>query len=213
MRIECYDISNIQGTAPVGSMVVMENAQPAKDEYRRFKIRYMPESPDDFAMMREVILRRLRAANEQDEKFTKLPDLMVIDGGKGQLGAALKAMEEADLRLPAIGLAKKQELVFMPGAADPLALALNSPALHLLQRLRDEAHRFALSYHRKLRSKRAVGSVLEEIPGVGPRRRRLLLRTFGSVAAIREASLQALAAVPTMTESMARRVKEYLQET
>ena len=212
MRIECYDISNIQGTAPVGSMVVMENGEAAKDEYRRFRIRFSPESPDDFAMMREVVLRRLRAAAEGDEKFTKLPDLMVIDGGKGQLNAALQAMSEAELSVPAVGLAKRQELIFRPGDPEPLALPPNSRGLMLLRRLRDEAHRFALSYHRKLRAKRAVGSVLEEIPGVGPRRRRLLLRTFGSVAAIRDASIQALAAVPTMTESMARRIKEYLQE-
>jgi len=212
LRIECYDISNTQGTAPAGSMVVMENGEAAKDEYRRFKIRFQPESPDDFAMMREVILRRLRAAQEQDEKFSRLPDLMVIDGGKGQLNAALKAMEEAGLSVPAVGLAKKQELVFRPGEPDPVVLPVNSPGLNLLIQLRDEAHRFALSYHRKLRAKRAVGSALEEIPGIGPRRQRLLLRTFGSVAAIRDATVPALAAVPTMTESMARRVKEYLQE-
>lgn len=212
MRIECYDISNIQGTVPVGSMVVMENGEAAKDEYRRFRIRFNPESPDDFAMMREVILRRLRSAVEGDEKFAKLPDLMVIDGGKGQLNAALQAMSEVELSVPAVGLAKRQELIFRPGDPEPLALPANSRGLMLLRRLRDEAHRFALSYHRKLRAKRAVGSVLEEIPGVGPRRRRLLLRTFGSVAAIRDAPIQALAAVPTMTESMARRIKEYLQE-
>jgi excinuclease ABC subunit C len=212
VRIEAYDISNIQGTAPTGSMVVMENGEAAKDQYRRFRIRMSPEKPDDFAMMREVILRRLRAAVEGDEKFARLPDLMVIDGGKGQLNAALKAMEEIELRVPAVGLAKRQELVFRPGEREPLALPDNSAGLQLLRRLRDEAHRFALSYHRKLRGKRAVGSVLEEIPGVGPRRRRLLLRTFGSVAAIREASIEALAAVPTMTEAMARRVKEHLRE-
>ncbi len=213
MRIECYDISNIQGTAPVGSMVVMDNGELAKDEYRRFKIKFMPESPDDFAMMREVIQRRLRATIEGDERFSKAPDLMVIDGGKGQLNAALEAMEDVRLSYPVVGLAKKQELVFLPGKSDPVALPDNSPGLNLLRRLRDEAHRFALSYHRKLREKRAVGSVLEEIPGVGPRRRRLLLRTFGSVQAIKDSSLQAIASVPTMTESMAKRVKEYLAET
>jgi excinuclease ABC subunit C len=252
-RIECYDISNIQGTAPVGSMVVFEGGAPAKDEYRRFKIKYNPESPDDFAMMREMLLRRLRAYREGNEKFSKLPDLVVIDGGRGQLGAALQAMKEIGLELPTIGLAKRHELIYTPaagfpvsgfedgglpepeefwdGAADggsakhssrqrtkatepnePIELPFNSPGLMLLRRLRDEAHRFALTYHRKVRDKRMFGSPLEEIPGIGPRRRRLLLRTFGSLERIRRATLEELASVPTMTEVMAKRVKGALEE-
>lgn len=240
-RIECYDISNIQGTAPVASMVVFEGGAPAKDEYRRFKIKYNPESPDDFAMMRETILRRLRAYIDGQEKFQKLPDLIVIDGGRGQLGAALKAMEETGITLPAIGLAKKRELIFTPTqgvlgfgfrvstvgdleapaaplpenvstSPEPIELPLNSPGLVLIRRLRDEAHRFALTYHRKVRDMRMFGSPLEEIPGIGPRRRRLLLRTFGSVAGIRRASVEEIASVPTMTELLAKRVKDALDE-
>lgn len=215
-RIECYDISNIQGTAPVSSMVVFEGGAPAKDEYRRFKIKYNPESPDDFAMMRETLLRRLRAYKEGNEKFQKLPDLVVIDGGRGQLNAAVHAMHEVGLILPAIGLAKKQELIFRPTASEPaeepaLALPMNSPGLALIRRLRDEAHRFAITYHRKVRDKRMFGSPLDEIPGIGPRRRRLLLRTFGSVANIRRATVDEIAAVPTLTKALAARVKESLE--
>lgn len=236
MRIEGYDISNIQGTAPVGSMVVTENGEAANGEYRRFKIRYHPESPNDFAMMHEVITRRLRAFLDGDEKFSKLPDLFMIDGGKGQLSAALKARDELGLETPMVGLAKRHELIYvphelksndvsLPSPDDPYSylrrapkeygyseveLPLESPELMLLRKLRDEAHRFALTYHRKLRDKRMTGSALEEIPGIGPRRRRLLLRTFGSVEGIRRASVEELAAVPTMTKTMAERVREHL---
>ncbi len=236
LRIEGYDISNIQGTAPVGSMVVTENGDPAPAEYRRFKIRYHPESPNDFAMMHEVITRRLRAFLDGDAKFAQLPDLFMIDGGKGQLGAALKARDELGLTTPMVGLAKRHELIYVPHEAKShdvalpapdeaysylrrapkdygfteVELPLESPGLMLLRKLRDEAHRFALTYHRKLRDKRMTGSALEEIPGIGPRRRRLLLRTFGSVEGIRRASVEELAAVPTMTKTMAERVKDHL---
>lgn len=242
VRVEGYDISNIQGTAPVGSMVVTEMGEAARAEYRRFKIRYHPESPNDFAMMHEVLTRRLKAFVEGDEKFQKLPDLIMIDGGRGQLSAALKARDELGLTVPMVGLAKRHELVYVPmelslldgPTAEPLLppseysyereapkhygfreveLPLNSAGLMLLRKLRDEAHRFALTYHRKLRDKRAVGSALEEIPGVGPRRKRLLLRTFGSLEGIRRASVEDIAAVPTMTRALADKVREYLYET
>ena len=239
MRIEGYDISNIQGKAPVGSMVVVENGEAAKAEYRRFKIRYHPEDPNDFAMMHEVITRRLKAYLEGDEKFKKLPDLIMIDGGKGQLGAAMKARDDLGLTVPMVGLAKKMELIYKPVGdwvkprsapvqpsekyhyqegttpeyeLEAIELPLNSPGLILLRRLRDEAHRFALTYHRKLRDKRMTGSVLEEIPGVGPRRRRLLLRTFGSIEGIRRASVEEVAAVPTMTKRLAEQLRDYLAE-
>jgi excinuclease ABC subunit C len=259
LRIEGYDISNIQGTSPVGSMVVVEYGEAAKAEYRRFKIRYHPESPNDFAMMHEVITRRLRAYLDGDEKFQKLPDLIMIDGGKGQLSAALKARDELGLTVPMVGLAKKMELIFVPCEvpsptpaldADEILqvavaartetkaemrernekeysferpapkdysysaveLPLNSAGLMLLRKLRDEAHRFALSYHRKLRDKRFSGSALEEIPGIGPRRKRLLLRTFGSLEGIRRASAEELASVPTMTKTLAAQVREYLRD-
>ncbi|HRF59787.1 MAG TPA: excinuclease ABC subunit UvrC [Fimbriimonadaceae bacterium] len=225
VRIEGYDISNIQGRAPVGSMVVTESGEPSKAEYRRFKIRYHPEDPNDFAMMHEVITRRLKAYLDGDEKFAKLPDLIMIDGGKGQLHAALKARDDLGLTVPMVGLAKKMELLFRPidlprepgkpkeYGFEPIELPLQSPGLLLLRRLRDEAHRFALTYHRKVRDKRFQGSALEEVPGVGPRRRRLLLRTFGSLEGIRRASVEELAAVPTMTRRLAEQVREYLAET
>lgn len=239
LRVEGYDISNIQGTAPVGSMVVVENGEAAKAEYRRFKIRYHPEDPNDFAMMHEVITRRLRAYLDGDEKFSKLPDLFMIDGGKGQLAAALKARDDLGLTVPMVGLAKRMELIIVP--VEPLVrpeapptpvrsreyrydqgapsgygfrdieLPLNSPGLMLLRKLRDEAHRFALTYHRKLRDKRFQGSALEEIPGVGPKRKRLLLRTFGSLEGIRRATVAELAAVPTMTQLLAQQVSDYLK--
>lgn len=209
-RIEGFDISNVQGTAPVASMVVFEGGQPVKSEYRRFNIRYNPGEPDDFAMMRETILRRFRRYKEGDTKFSKLPDLIVIDGGKGQLNAALKALGELGMVLPIVGLAKKLELLYVPDKHEPIELPLNSPALVLLRRLRDEAHRFALTFHRKLRNKQLFRSPLDEIPGVGPRRKRMLLRSFGSVEAIRKASIEEISAVPTMTRRLALVVKESL---
>jgi len=211
-RIEAFDISNIQGIAPVGSMVTFEGGQPKKSDYRRFRIRWHPESPDDFAMMKEVITRRLREALSGDEKWRVLPDLMLIDGGKGQLNAALEAIHALGFEIPAVGLAKRHELIILPDAEEPLELPRHSKALQLLQRIRDEAHRFAVSYHRKLRDQRAVKSPLDEIPGVGPRRKRMLLRLFGSIDRIREASLEELASVPTMTRKLAQQVLDYLRE-
>jgi excinuclease ABC subunit C len=211
MRIEGFDISNTQGKIPVGSMVVAEEGQPARSEYRRFKIKWHAETPDDFAMMKEVITRRLRAAVEGNSKFSKLPDLMLIDGGKGQLSAALAAMKDVEIDIPVLGLAKQMELIFMSGRDAPIALPRDSSALHLLQRLRDEAHRFALQYHRKLRDANTFsGNPLDNVPGIGPRRKRTLLRTFGSVARIREATIEELAAVPGMTTRLAEQVKELL---
>ncbi|MCU0317204.1 MAG: excinuclease ABC subunit UvrC [Fimbriimonadaceae bacterium] len=225
LRIEGYDISNIQGKAPVGSMVVTENGVPAKDEYRRFKIKYTPEDPNDFAMMHEVITRRLKNFLEGDENFNKLPDLIMIDGGKGQLGAALRARDSLGLSVPMVGLAKRQEIIFVPELSDfvideelgryqfrEVILPLNSPGLMLARKLRDEAHRFALTYHRKVRESRAHGSILDEIPGIGPRRRRILLRTFGSVDGIRRASVEDIAAVPTLTLRQARQIHEFLRQ-
>lgn len=218
-RVEGYDISNIQGTAPVGSMVVTVNGEAAKDQYRRFRIKFHPESPDDFGMMNEVLLRRFRNYLEGDEKFATLPDLIMIDGGKGQLGAALKARDALGLSVPMVGLAKKMEILFVPIATTSgeyeyrdIELPLTSPGLMLLRKLRDEAHRFALTYHRKIRDKRMQGSVLDEIPGIGPRRRRLLLRTFGSVEGIRRATVEDIAAVPTMTLKIAREINEILND-
>lgn len=219
LRIEGYDISNIQGTAPVGSMVVTLNGEAAKSEYRRFKIKFLQETPNDFAMMNEVIMRRLRNFLNGNEKFINLPDLFLIDGGKGQLGAALKARDDLGVEVPMVGLAKKQELLFVPTKQPDgsytyreVVLPLSAPGLMLLRKLRDEAHRFALSFHRKIRDKRMNGSALDEVPGIGPRRRRMLLRTFGSVEGIRRASVEEIAAVPTMTHQMASKVREYLSD-
>jgi excinuclease ABC subunit C len=222
-RVEGYDISNIQGTAPVGSMVVTIAGASAKEEYRRFKIKWNPESPNDFAMMNELIMRRLKNLKEDDPKFNQSPDLMMIDGGKGQLHAALKARDSLGLSIPMVGLAKKQEIIFVPildkaeEGKDPeysyreVILPLNSPGLMLLRQLRDEAHRFAITFHRKVREKRAHGSVLDEIPGIGPRKRRLLLRTFGSIEGIRRASVEEVAAVPTLTRKLAETIAEFLR--
>ncbi len=211
-RIEAYDISNIQGIAPVGSMVVFEEGQPKKSDYRRFRIRWHPETPDDFAMMKEVLTRRLREALEGDEKWRVLPDLILIDGGRGQLNAALEVLQQMGFQIPAIGLAKRHEEVILPDVPEPIELPRHSKALHLLQRIRDEAHRFALSYHRKLREERAVRSPLDEIPGIGPRRKKMLLRLFGSLERIRSASVEELASVPTMTRKLAQQVLDYLRE-
>jgi excinuclease ABC subunit C len=214
LRIEAYDISNIQGVAATGSMVVFIEGAPSKKDYRRFKIRAV-RGPDDYAMLQEILRRRFRRATIGEagtrDSWAELPDLIVVDGGKGQLNTALEILAEYGLdTVPAIGLAKAREEVFKPGMSDPIILPLDSAGLHLLQRLRDEAHRFAIVYHKGLRRSQSLSSVLEEIPGVGPKRRRALLRRFGSLDAIRQASLDDLASVRGMNESIARKVREAL---
>lgn len=229
-RIECYDISNIQGTAATGSMVVFARGTPRKSDYRRFKIRTV-EGADDYAMMQEVLRRRFRRlvarrAEEESVPTTRAdgpraapeadawaiaPDLVIVDGGKGQLNAALEVMQELGVdHIPVIGLAKRKEEIFRPGEPDPVVLPRDSQALFLVQRVRDEAHRFALNYHRRLRRKQGIASILEEVPGIGPRRRQALLRTFGSVEGVRQASLEELLAVPGMTRPAAEKLKAYL---
>jgi excinuclease ABC subunit C len=225
-RIECYDISTLQGTNTVGSMVVFAQGTPRKSDYRRFKVRgrgAQGES-DDYAAMREVLRRRFRRAVEPDisdpgararrssAAWTVLPDLVIVDGGKGQLGVAVEVLREFDLldEVPVVGLAKQREELFAPGQSKPILLPRDSEALYLVQRIRDEAHRFAVTYHRNLRSKAGVASQLDRIPGIGPKRRQALLRAFGSVDAIREAELDALIAVPGMTRDAAHAIKEHL---
>ncbi len=223
-RLECFDISNIQGTETVASMVVFEDGKPAPQQYRRFKIKTVA-GPDDFASMREALTRRFSRGLQERElvntgqmssrqaKFHCLPDLLVIDGGKGQLSSALAVLQEHGLEhIPACGLAKEEELIFLPGRSDPVRLPENSPALKMLQRLRDEAHRFAVTYHRQLRGKRNLKSMLEEIEGIGAVRRRELLRAFGSVERIREAGLEELAAVPGMNRRAAQAVYDFFRE-
>jgi excinuclease ABC subunit C len=192
-RIDCFDISTIQGSETVASMVVCEDGRMKRSEYRKFRIRGSGPSPDDFAAMREVVQRRYRKILEDGGPF---PDLILIDGGKGQLSAAYEALEAIGLgKLVAIGIAKKEEVLFTRDHAEPIVLDEHDPALLLLQRIRDEAHRFAVTFHRKARSMRDLRSQLDEVPGVGPRRRRALLTTFGSLAGVRRATREELAAV------------------
>ena len=212
-RIEAYDISNLGDRFAVGSMVVLEDGKPTSGEYRRFKIRSV-EGQNDFAMMQEVITRRFRRALADDEKFNKLPDLMLIDGGKGQLSAAQETMKTfASSQLPdipMIALAKRIEEIFVPGKSDSIVLREDNPTLHMIQRLRDEAHRFAVTYHRRLRQKSLSESVLDEIPNLGPKRKQALLRHFGSIEAIREASLDGLLSVKGIPRSVAENIRKHL---
>jgi excinuclease ABC subunit C len=205
-RIECFDISNIQGSDIVASMVVFEDGLPRKSEYRKFKIRGLGEAPDDFAAMREVVGRRYRRLSEEGKEF---PDLVLIDGGKGQLAAALEALGELGLGdQPVASLAKKEELIFLPGREEPVVLPRSSPLLQLVQRIRDEAHRFAIGYHRKVRSKRTFRSELDDVPGVGPVKRRKLLSRFGSLRGVRGASLQEIASA--VGAATAARIRSWL---
>lgn len=222
-RMECYDISNTQGTAIVASMVVFEQGTPQKAHYRRFNIRSVSGGPDDFASMEEALRRRFNrwlAAQEAarvpgkkpDRSFASLPDLVIVDGGKGQLSRAIRVLDEFGLteRVPVAALAKQQEEIFLPGRARSIILPRKSEGLYLLQRIRDEAHRFAITAHRKQRSKLGLASQLDAIPGIGPARRKALLGHFGSIDAIRTASLAELAAVPKMNLSLAEAVKAHL---
>jgi excinuclease ABC subunit C len=224
-RIECYDISNTQGTAMVGSMVVFEQGVPAKSRYRRFNIKSVSGHPDDFASMEEVLTRRFRrwqAAQEEqqtkpgakpDPAFSILPDLLMVDGGKGQLGRAVAVLEEFGLteKVPVVSLAKQQEEIFVPGRAESILLPRHSQALYLVQRIRDEAHRFAITAHRKRREKQGMASRLDAVPGIGPARRKALLKRFGSVEAILDASLEDLTSVPGITREVAATLKEMLE--
>ena len=210
VRIECYDISNTMGTNSVASMVVFQGGRPAKSEYRRFKIRTV-EGADDFASMAEVIRRRLQRLSEGDEKFAQVPDLILLDGGKGQLSAVVPVFEELEVGtdlpdVPLRSLAKRDEEVFQPGRPEPVILRRESPELYLLQRVRDEAHRFANTYHRKLRGSEMTRSVLDELPGVGPTRKKKILEHFGTPEAFLEASLEELEAVPGLPGRVAREV-------
>jgi excinuclease ABC subunit C len=214
-RIECYDISTIQGAWTVGSMVVFEEGRPRSGEYRRFRIRTVA-GQDDFASHREVLRRRFRRALSSEEGSAeelrwRLPDLVIIDGGKGQVSAGREVLDSLGLHdLPLAGLAKEREELFLPGRSDPIVLPATSAALYLVQRLRDEAHRFAITYHRKVRAAAATRSALDDLPGVGPARKRALLRVFGSTKALRQASTDEIAAVPGISRGLADRIHEHL---
>jgi excinuclease ABC subunit C len=216
MRIECYDISTIQGTNTVGSMVVFEEGRPRSGEYRRFRVRTAQVTagrPDDYASHREVLRRRFARALEGEEGSAeelrwRLPDLVVIDGGLGQANTARAVLDEMGLHdMPVVGLAKEREELWPPGAAAPLVLPPTSQALYLVQRLRDEAHRFAITYHRQLRAKAQTRSLLDELPGVGPARKRALLRVFGSTRQMRRATVDEIAAVPGISRGLAERIR------
>ncbi|MGH8952163.1 MAG: excinuclease ABC subunit UvrC, partial [Acidimicrobiia bacterium] len=201
LRIEAYDISTLQGTNTVASMVVLEDGIPKRSDYRRFKIRTI-QGQDDFAAMEETIRRRFRAyLAERDRpapdqgKFSYPPSLVLVDGGPGQLGRAVRVLDELELDIPAIGLAKRMEEVYLPGNPEPVRIPRDAEALYLLQQVRDEAHRFAITYHRQLRSKSMVDSLLDEVPGIGPKRKKDLLKRYGSLKKIREAGADSLAEV------------------
>ncbi|HEV7721483.1 MAG TPA: excinuclease ABC subunit C, partial [Iamia sp.] len=215
LRIECYDMSHIQGSDYVGSMVVMEDALPKKSEYRRFKIKDV-DGNDDFAAMEEVLTRRLtaylaerkRPPAEREGKFAYPPQLLLVDGGKGQLGVAIKVLAELGLdeEIPAASLAKRFEEVYLPGQADPVRLPRQSEALYLLQRIRDESHRFAITFHRELRDKRMTKSVLDDIPGLGETRKKRLIKEMGGTRAVQAASLEELKALSWLPDKVAEAV-------
>ncbi len=219
LRIECFDMSHIQGTDYVGSMVVMEDALPRRSEYRRFKVKSVPGN-DDYAAMEEVLTRRLtallgereRGVDERRRRFSYPPQLLLVDGGKGQLGVALRVVEELGLddEISVAALAKQFEEVFVPGQADPVRIPRQSESLYLLQRIRDEAHRFAIAYHRQLRGKRMTKSALDDIPGLGPVRRKRLVQELGGVGAVKNASLESLEALPWLPAPVARSVHDKL---
>lgn len=246
-RIECYDISNTQGTNSVGAMVVFEAGRPKVSEYRRFKIKTV-EGPNDFASHQEVLRRRFRGLGaaqgspvvtaseveavdvevpheaEQDVEQVEqngatdgpvhhewaLPDLIIIDGGKGQLSAAMEVLQELHIDIPTVGLAKENEEIFTPGSPDSIMLPRSSQGLYMVQRIRDEAHRFGITYHRKLRSDRTFKSILDEIPGIGPKRKQALMKHYGSIRAMSAASIEELASLDGMTRDAAEKLKEYI---
>lgn len=226
-RIECYDISNTQGTAAVGSMVVFEQGVPKKGHYRHFNIRTV-QGPNDFDSMEEVLTRRFNrwvaiqeaaqtpggaGGKRPDASFALLPDLLIVDGGKGQLSRAVAVLERFGLldRIPVAGLAKQNEELFLPGRPQPILLPRHSQGLYLIQRIRDEAHRFAITSHRKQRTKTGMASRLDVIPGIGPAKRKALIKHFGSVADIEAATLEELAAVPGITPKLAESIKAHLE--
>jgi excinuclease ABC subunit C len=212
-RMEAYDISNIQGISAVGSMVVFEKGQPKPAHYRRFKIKTVTGA-NDYAMLQEVLRRRFKHVHKNEtsaaDAWSIMPDLILIDGGKGQLNAVLATLKETGVDVPPIGLAKENEEIYLPRRKNPVVLPRSSPGLQLLQHLRDEAHRFAISYFSNVHRRKAFTSALDGIPGIGPRRKSALIRQFGSVQGIREASVEDLAATTGMTREQAYKIKEYL---
>jgi excinuclease ABC subunit C len=220
LRIECYDVSNLGPTDKVGSMVAFEDGLPKRQDYRRFEIKGVA-GQDDFASMEEMLRRRFArlkseagsgsARDGRRRRFSYPPSLIVVDGGRGQLSVATKVLADADLHIPAIGLAKRLEEIYFPDRPDPLVIPRGSESLFVLQHLRDEAHRFAITYHRHKRDRRALASPLDEIAGVGPTRKRALLKRFGSLTRLREASAEELAATPGIGPELARTISDALR--
>jgi len=209
--IEAFDISNLSGQMAVGSMVVFEDGKPKKNAYRRFKIK--TPGPDDYGMMRELLERRYHKHSFDDESAgEQVPDLILVDGGRGQLNVALDVLHSTGIQTGVIGLAKEFEHVFVPEVSSPIILPPKSPAMHLLQRIRDEAHRFAISYHRKLRSQEMEHSILDDIPGVGPKRKQKLLKHFGSLEQVKSAGVDELAQVEGISSNLALVIQEFLQK-
>ena len=209
-RIEAFDISNIQGTNAVGSMVVFENGAPRPSLYRRFKIKSVPQA-DDYAMMSEMLRRRFAVHNDTGGKWSSMPDLVLIDGGKGHLHAASSALREVQAAdIPIISLAKENEDVFQPGLPAAVPISKSSHELHLLQRIRDEAHRFAITYHRNIRAKKSQESALDSLPGIGPARKKALVKRFGSVRNLKDASIEDLTSVKGITPELAKKILDLL---
>jgi excinuclease ABC subunit C len=206
LRIECYDISTLHGTNSVGSMVVFTNGKKDAKAYRRFRIRMQTDEANDVAMMREVLGRRFSDRNAQDARFAQAPDLIVIDGGKPQLNAVRQVLEELEIDVDVVGLAKREEEIWTTWRKDPVVLPDGSPSLYLMKRIRDEAHRFAIEYHRLLRSKAMTASILDEIIGIGPKKRKELIKHFGSFKKLREASVEEISQVKGINETLAHDV-------
>lgn len=211
-RIECFDISNTQGENQVASMVVCEKGQMNKQQYRRFKIKRDDDKPNDFASMEEVVTRRLNEAKADNPRFNRLPDLLIVDGGRGQVSSAVAAMNTTGISVPLAGLAKQFEHLFLPNEPDPVILPRTSQALYLVQRIRDEAHRFANTYQAQVRDKKVTRSLLDDIPGIGPKRRKALQLHFGSISKMRAATLEELAAVTGMNLKLAEIVYDFLHD-
>ncbi|MCJ7432495.1 MAG: excinuclease ABC subunit UvrC, partial [Anaerolineales bacterium] len=227
-RIECYDVSNTQGVAIIGAMVVFTQGVPDKKLYRKFNIESVVGIPDDFASMEEMLTRRFRRwraaqdastslsaapGSKPDASFSFLPDLVIVDGGKGQLGRAVSVLEKYGLsgKVPVVGIAKQHEEIFFPHKSESLLLPRHSQGLYLVQRIRDEAHRYGITAHRKKRTKLGMASQLDSIPGIGPTRRKSLLKHFGSVDKIKEATMEELSAVKSMNKTAAESIKAYLE--
>jgi excinuclease ABC subunit C len=212
-RIEGYDISNIQGTDAVGSMVVFKNGKPDPGSYRRFKIKTV-EGANDYAMLTEMLQRRFRRVASESKAtadWSVLPDLVLIDGGKGQLSSAVKVLQETGFSdIPLAGLAKENEEIYLPGESKPLSLPADSAASKLLQRLRDEAHRFAITYFQHVHKKRVFTSALDEIPGIGPQKKKALIKYFGGVQGIRQATEEELLKVKGINTGLAKKIKDSL---